>query len=745
MILERIIVSTKEPLNKNVLWIDGTDIKYWGPNGWSGLDVTENDKLWTSIQEEIKDREDADIAITEKLDKEIQDRIDAIITVTEALNKEVSDRQEADTSLEERLNQRIDDEIANREEGDTSLTDKLNQEITDRTNADNTLESKITQEIADRKSADTAIQTDLDNFKNTKGEASGLAPLNESGKVDSQYLPSFVDDVVDVYATYEKDEVGNLTNIQLYSDPEHQNPITGEAGKIYQNIAEDEPAYQFRWTGTVFTPTGATGLIIGEVTGTAYDGGKGKHTTDVVNSIPSGMVSNLNRTPGSDSVDIDIVRYVRGGDGIFTQDIPRTVNIPAATISTAGVMSSADKQKLDGLKEATELETELQGIKDNVSAVSDKVGTNTYTDANYISKETNLTDAALQLDEEIKATNDNLAILNAASIKGVKVGSNTTNESVANGIVTIANADGTKDGTISTTVYNSLTMSYMTGIGDSEFSTGSISYPLHFRSIAQGTTSGDYLTIPVVTSSNMGVMSASDKTKLDSIINTGDGTKFLADDFTYKPIDLSSYATKTELSGYLPLGGGTMAGPINITWEGIKTSSGTNRLVFYNDNELWLGAPTFRMVLETSDNDIFHRKNDTNYVIYDSSNFIAGTNYLAPNGVAIADINNLGNNWSSVLANNVQSKNFTVNGATRSVFGPSTETFSIYAPTTSGTSGQVLVSNGEGQAPSWTDMNVDLGDLSSTHYIQDATSVREALIALDAKIYELFQALTLNQ
>ena len=371
MILERIVVSTKEPLNKNVLWIDGTDIKYWGPNGWSGLDVTENDKLWTSIQEEIKDREDADIAITEKLDKEIQDRINAITTVTEALNKEVSDRQEADTSLEERLNQRIDDEIANREEGDTSLTDKLNQEITDRTNADNTLDSRITQEIADRKSADTAIQTDLDNFKNTKGEASGLAPLNESGKVDSQYLPSFVDDVVDVYATYEKDEVGNLTNIQLYSDPEHQNPITGEAGKIYQNIAEDEPAYQFRWTGTVFTPTGATGLIIGEITGTAYDGGKGKHTTDVVNSIPSGMVSNLNRTPGSDSVDIDVVRYVRGGDGTFTQDIPRTVNIPAATISTAGVMSSADKQKLDGLKEAAELETELQGIKDDVSAVSD--------------------------------------------------------------------------------------------------------------------------------------------------------------------------------------------------------------------------------------------------------------------------------------------------------------------------------------------------------------------------------------
>lgn len=628
MILERIVVSAKEPLNKNVLWIDGTDIKYWGPNGWSGLDVTENDKLWTSIQEEIKDREDADIAITEKLDKEIQDRIDAITTVTEALNKEVSDRQEADT----------------------------------------------------------AIQTDLDNFKNTKGEASGLAPLNESGKVDSQYLPSFVDDVVDVYATYEKDEAGNLTNIQLYSDPEHQNPITGEAGKIYQNIAEDEPAYQFRWTGTVFTPTGATGLIIGEVTGTAYDGGKGKATTDTVNSIPSGMISDLSRTPGSDSMDINVVKYIRGGDGTFTQDIPRTINIPAATQSTAGVMTAndrklanqlnkitgvsmmvddpitsdetklylnyntiitrtgstdsivkhgkiipastpttagvmtaADKQKLDGLKEATELETELQGITEDITNLSDKVGSNTYTDANYISKEANLTDAALQLDEEIKATNDNLALFEA----------------------------------------------------------------------------------------------------------------------------------NLEAS-YLPLSGGTLTGPLQADKGfGARDGYGHN-LIFSNaqsedDGEIWVGSLSCRTIIESSDPILRRAGSDlsSNVMVLDTS--MKGNYYLAPNGVTIADINNLGNNWSSVLANNVQSKNFIVNGAIRSVYAPSTETFSIYAPTTAGTSGQVLVSRGEGQAPSWTDMNVDLGDLSSTHYIQNATSVREALIALDAKIYELFQASTLNQ
>lgn len=48
-----------------------------------------------------------------------------------------------------------------------------------------------------------------------------------------------------------------------------------------------------------------------------------------------------------------------------------------------------------------------------IDQVDGKIGTNVYTGANYISKETNLTDAVLQLDVEIKATNDNLALEHA--------------------------------------------------------------------------------------------------------------------------------------------------------------------------------------------------------------------------------------------------------------------------------------------------------------------------------------------
>jgi len=61
-------------------------------------------------------------------------------------------------------------------------------------------------------------------------------------------------------------------------------PITvGESGKIY---IEGNPtphrrfATQFRWAGNQFTAIGFTNIVIGEVTGTAYDGGKGKALRD---------------------------------------------------------------------------------------------------------------------------------------------------------------------------------------------------------------------------------------------------------------------------------------------------------------------------------------------------------------------------------------------------------------------------------------------------------------------------------
>ena len=87
--------------------------------------------------------------------------------------------------------------------------------------------------------------------KTEKGSANGVAPLNDQGLIPNEHLPSYVDDVIEVYASFDKSSSGALENIQLYLDKQKTQSVTGERGKIYIDLLTN---YQFRWSGTIFTP-----------------------------------------------------------------------------------------------------------------------------------------------------------------------------------------------------------------------------------------------------------------------------------------------------------------------------------------------------------------------------------------------------------------------------------------------------------------------------------------------------------
>ena len=240
-----------------------------------------------------------------------------------------------------------------------TLSSKVDKEIQDRTTADTALGAKIDKEIQDRTTADTALKTeltdsiqevrdDLDTFKATKGQANGLASLGSDGKVPAAQLPSYVDDVIDVYATYDVSPTNQISNIKLYSDAAHANPVTGEAGKSYNDITEGHPGYQFRWSGTTWVPITSGGLIIGEISGTAYDGAKGKTTTDVVKSLPNTLVNGVRITPEAGRVNLILINGHRADSDSIYSNGPNINNyIQPATATQAGVMTAADKVKLD--------------------------------------------------------------------------------------------------------------------------------------------------------------------------------------------------------------------------------------------------------------------------------------------------------------------------------------------------------------------------------------------------------------
>lgn len=295
------------------------------------------------------DKVKLDETLPQQIAKEIQDRKDAIEALKNSseasLAQEIEDRKAADQALDTKFTQAIKEEADARAEYDQVQMQKIQEEEEARAAADTALENKLQTNINN-------LEKKHDDFVATKGKANGFASLDGNGLVPSSQLPSYVDDVIEVYATYDVSETGKLSNIKLYSDPDHAKPITGESGKIYLNITQDEPSYQFRWSGTQFVDSNTSSLILGEVTGTAYDGGKGKY----LSNWRKALVDNL----GFYSHIKDNGAWTRNANEVRLNfdcsnfNDPVDINsynepIPAATKDLAGVQTAADKKLFDSI------------------------------------------------------------------------------------------------------------------------------------------------------------------------------------------------------------------------------------------------------------------------------------------------------------------------------------------------------------------------------------------------------------
>lgn len=312
-----------------------------------------------------QDKVNLDETLPNAIAQEVQDRKDAIEALDgkseAALAQEVADRKAADTALDTKFTKAVNDEATARTSADTALGARIDKEIADRTAADTTLETKLQNNI-------NTLEAKHDAFVATKGKADGFAPLDGKGLVPANHLPSYVDDVLEVYATYDVSPTGGLTNVQLYTDAGHQTPVVGESGKIYINVANGEPPYQFRWSGTKFVDSNTSSLIIGEIAGTAFEGSRGKHLEDVVSSMPKNLISKVSIANKNKRNVIILCNYsATDGQGHYI-DKPDGMVIPLtpATTQEAGLMDADSVIMLNQtLPDAIEAEQEARIAKDN--------------------------------------------------------------------------------------------------------------------------------------------------------------------------------------------------------------------------------------------------------------------------------------------------------------------------------------------------------------------------------------------
>ncbi len=106
------------------------------------------------------------------------------------------------------------------------------------------------------------VTNDAQVKRSEMGVANGVATLGADGKVPSNELPSYVDDVLEY-------------------DSKNAFPSSGETGKIY--VSKDTNL-TYRWSGTAYVEISAS-LALGETSSTAYAGDKGKALAGRVTAV----------------------------------------------------------------------------------------------------------------------------------------------------------------------------------------------------------------------------------------------------------------------------------------------------------------------------------------------------------------------------------------------------------------------------------------------------------------------------
>jgi len=213
---------------------------------------------------------------------------------------------------------------------DTQLTSQGNN-----INAIQTQVNTVQTTANEAKTKANAVGAELTEFKNTLGEANGIAPLGEDAKIPATYLPGFVDDVIEFAEAVEnivvqQSELGSVSeqtkvvfhknnnvfviarivevetengelDTEIYYYPvwedsetwgvQSYNGVTPEAGKVYVDKSRN---ITYRWSGSTLVAIGSD-LALGYTASTAFPGSDGKKLQDEMKTA-QGDISNLGKS-----------------------------------------------------------------------------------------------------------------------------------------------------------------------------------------------------------------------------------------------------------------------------------------------------------------------------------------------------------------------------------------------------------------------------------------------------------------
>lgn len=206
--------------------------------------------------------------------------------------------------------------------------------------------------------------SDILTYLYNANSSGGVVLLDNDTLIPSKFLPSYVDDVIDLLGgIVESTPTSGMTagykyyvtsTKKIFTASSATSGITSDpiSDVIYVVPDDINGAIMYRWSGTTLVEIVNGGIVIGTTTGTAFDGARGLNNENILKSVPNKLITDVSviaQGPNDDVIIRTTYSERTNNDGSYTANKYKDYQLPEADQARAGLMSSDDKTKLDNI------------------------------------------------------------------------------------------------------------------------------------------------------------------------------------------------------------------------------------------------------------------------------------------------------------------------------------------------------------------------------------------------------------